>query len=256
MKNEFNNLRITRAYRHSTAGSYNIKERDSRALVIRMGKSVEYTTESSSFTTAYGDVIFIPMGASYSARPLEGKNEFMIVRFISDEVGEWEVIHIDDMGLAQDTHAELCRALIFDDRKSRMRAMSLFYKLLSMISDEAREERYLPLRKLELIRPALDYVEANIFNTEFRIGALHKLAGLSDVYFRELFSSHTGMTPQDYVTAKRMEYAREMIAAGGAKIKDVAEAVGYSDPLYFSRVYKKYYRHAPSLSQGKKQEKI
>ena len=254
MKNEFNNLKITRAYRQSTEKSYNIKKRETRALVIRVGKKVEYVSDEVRFTTTGGDVIFIHFGATYSARPLDGKNEFMIVRFISDEVGEWEVLHIDDAALAAETHAELCRALVFDDRKSRMRAMSLFYKLLSIISEEERRDHYLPSRKLEMIRPALDYIESNIFSTGFKVGELHKLAGLSDVYFRELFISHTGMTPQAYVTAKRMEYASELITAGGAKIKDVARAVGYTDPLYFSRIYKQHFLHAPSISMSKKTE--
>ena len=255
MKNAISNPVITKAYRHTTKNPYYIKERDSRALVVRLGGKVEYRTDNESFTSVEGDVIFIPNGATYTANPIGGKNEFMIVRFISDEQGEWEIMHVDDIGEAAEIHAELCRAMVFDDRKSRMRAISLFYKLLSIISEGTGEEVYLPSRKLAMIRPALDYVESNIFSPCLRIGDLHELVGLSDVYFRELFIAHTGMTPQAYVTEKRMDYAREVIETSGIKIKDVAEAVGYTDALYFSRVYKKHFGHSPSVSKVKKAQK-
>ncbi len=255
MKNAINNPRLTKAYRHATENPYYIRERDTRALVVRVGDKVIYEENGRRFTSASGDVIFIPAGATYTAKPVGDRNEFMLVRFISDEPGEWELMHVDDIEEAAEIHRELCRALVFDDRKSRMRQLSLFYKLLSIISEGACEESYLPSHKLAMIRPALDYVETNIFSPKLKIGDLHRLVQLSDVYFRELFVAHTGMTPQAYVTKKRMEYARELIEAGGVRIKDVAEMVGYTDSLYFSRIYKKRYGHSPRLTKNQVCEK-
>lgn len=249
MKNAINNLLITKAYRHATHNPYYIRERETRALVIRLGDKVAYEIEDKTFILASGDAIFIPSGATYTAKPVGNTNEFMIVRFVSDEPGEWELMHVDDIEEAAETHRELCRALVFDDRKSRMRALSLFYKLLSLLSEGAGEETYLPSHKLTMIRPALDYVETNIFSPRLKIGDLHKLVHLSDVYFRDLFIAHTGMTPQAYVTEKRMDYAKEVIEGGGVKIKDVAEMVGYTDALYFSRIYKKRYGHSPRMTK-------
>ena len=255
MKNIINNPRLTKAYSHATKNPYHIRERETRALVIRIGDKVVYEAGGSRFTSASGDVIFIPLGATYTAKPVGDKNEFMLVRFISDEPGEWEIMHIDNIEEAAQAHRELCRALAFDDRKSRMRALSLFYKLLSIISEGVGEEIYLPSHKLAMIRPALDYVESNIFSPKLKIGDLHKLVKLSDVYFRELFIAHTGMTPQAYVTEKRVGYARKLIEEGNIKIKDVAEMVGYTDALYFSRLYKKRYGYSPRLTQKQISEK-
>ena len=55
------------------------------------------------------------------------------------------------------------------------------------------------------------------------------------------------MQPQKYVMAKRLDRARELFEHElHPRVKDVAAAVGYSDPYYFSRLYKKQFGYAPS----------
>ena len=253
MKNEINNVRILGAYQLSTPRAIKIDGAAHRALVIRLNQKQLYRVGEERFSTVRGDAIFIPRGAHYETQPVGGNNEYLIVRFQSDEAGEWEITHVDDIGEARAIHRELCRALVFDDRKSRMRALSLFYRLLSVISEGPSAENYLSSRKLEILRPALDYVEKNIYSPSLMVRDLHLRSGVSEVYFRELFSAHTGMNPQSYITAKRLERAREIIEEGTAEhIRDVAESVGYTDALYFSRIYKKRFGHAPSASEGKK----
>jgi len=68
-----------------------------------------------------------------------------------------------------------------------------------------------------------------------------KLAALADVspsYFFVLFKRQTGCSPMDYLTHLRMQLARQLLYATPAKVKEVAAALGYEDPFYFSRVFK------------------
>lgn len=256
MNNTFNDVTLLHAYALSTPKTFSITDYKHRSMVIRLNSKLRYSYGSETIMTGRGDVVFIPRGATYTAKPISGNNEFMIVRFQTEAAGEWEVMHVDDLAEATALHTELCRAMVFNDRKSRMRALSCFYRILSMISEGSSEERYLPSRKLELIQPALDYIETNIFSSSLKIGDLHTLSGMSDVYFRELFRAHTGLTPQEYVTEKRLSRANELIASGASsKIKDVAAMVGYADALYFSRVYKMRYGHSPSHAK-KDSEKV
>lgn len=72
-------------------------------------------------------------------------------------------------------------------------------------------------------------------------------------YVRKLFKKETGITPHEYLTILRMERAREIILSGVTNrysnytVSQIAEACGFSEPLYFSRVFKKYFKVAPSL---------
>lgn len=71
-------------------------------------------------------------------------------------------------------------------------------------------------------------------------------------YVRKLFKKETGTTPHEYLTSARMKRARGIILSGVSNlysdytVSQIAEACGYAEPLYFSRVFKKYFNVAPS----------
>ena len=46
-------------------------------------------------------------------------------------------------------------------------------------------------------------------------------------------------SPMRYLNELRVEKAKELIATNAMKLSDIASMVGFSDPLYFSRVFKK-----------------
>ena len=55
------------------------------------------------------------------------------------------------------------------------------------------------------------------------------------------------MTPQQYVSAQRIAHARAIIESGDYEsLREISEAVGYTDALYFSKAFKKVYGFAPS----------
>ena len=70
---------------------------------------------------------------------------------------------------------------------------------------------------------------------------------LSPVYFSRLFSKETGITFIEFLTESRMEEAaRIMKDQPELGVAQVARRVGYKDPDYFSRVFRKRYGRTPS----------
>ncbi len=65
------------------------------------------------------------------------------------------------------------------------------------------------------------------------------MAGLSKSHFIRAFTRQTGLSPQNYRTAVRMETAKALLCEGDLRISEIAAHLGYDDPLYFSRVFKK-----------------
>lgn len=68
-------------------------------------------------------------------------------------------------------------------------------------------------------------------------------------YLRKLFQKEMGLTPLKYMIDLRMKRAKSMLAAAWTReysVAEVAESCGFSDALYFSRVFKKYYGCSPS----------
>lgn len=86
--------------------------------------------------------------------------------------------------------------------------------------------------------------------------ALRKIP-LNYDYVRKLFKKETGVTPHDYLNGIRMDRARQYIENGitnsysNFTVSQIAEACGFAEPLYFSRVFKKYFGVSPMLYQKK-----
>ncbi|MDD2534483.1 MAG: response regulator [Eubacteriales bacterium] len=69
---------------------------------------------------------------------------------------------------------------------------------------------------------------------------------LSAPYLSRLFSSQIGKTFIDYLTDLRIAKACQLLREGRLSIKEISSAVGYSDPNYFSRIFKRVISQTPS----------
>jgi AraC-like DNA-binding protein len=68
---------------------------------------------------------------------------------------------------------------------------------------------------------------------------------LSVSHFSNLFRKATGMPPIDYFIHIKMQRACQLLYTNDEKIRDVATGLGYDDPYYFSRIFKKYIGSSP-----------
>jgi AraC-like DNA-binding protein len=65
-------------------------------------------------------------------------------------------------------------------------------------------------------------------------------------YFRRAFKERIGLTPTKFRELKRMEFAASRLGMG-LTVKAVAAELGYADPYYFSRMFKRYIGTSPSF---------
>jgi len=69
--------------------------------------------------------------------------------------------------------------------------------------------------------------------------------GLSTSHFSSLFRKATGMPPLDYFIHLKLQKACLLLYSSNMKIKEVAAEIGYSDPYFFSRLFKKHMKVSP-----------
>jgi len=69
------------------------------------------------------------------------------------------------------------------------------------------------------------------------VPALAELAGFSPSHFSARFRLVTGFSVTEYVKRLRMARARQLLITGDHSVAEIAAAVGYSDPFYFSRQF-------------------
>lgn len=95
-------------------------------------------------------------------------------------------------------------------------------------------------------------VEKNLSDATYSLEDFIRTLPLNYDYVRKLFKKETGATPHGYLTDRRMALAKNLILSGIANrysnytVSQIAESCGFSEPLYFSRVFKKYFGVAPS----------
>ena len=73
----------------------------------------------------------------------------------------------------------------------------------------------------------------------WRIEELASLAGLSVPHFFRLFRGATGSSPMDWLRRERMNQAKRRLSESKDSIRHIAAQLGYGDPFYFSRDFKK-----------------
>jgi transcriptional regulator GlxA family with amidase domain len=77
------------------------------------------------------------------------------------------------------------------------------------------------------------------YKTRSPVAAMIALSGLPARSFMRRFSLAAGMTPLDYVHALRLEEAKQMLETGDAPVEAVANEVGYEDPSFFNRLFRR-----------------
>ena len=242
------NVKIISSYQMRSKPYGKIESRKSHAFLYRIKGWSEYVRDGSLFRVNAGELLFIPKGARYEYRTNEqGENLYTSINFEADvENAEMRVYSLKDFQGASHLLQGFSKSWQFGTAADRYKCLSIVYDILSFVAgldhrDVAEKGNY---RRLH---PALLYLREHIYKAEFKVSRLHRLCGISDAYFRRIFKSVFSVTPQEYVLRQRLTQARFLIESGEYDaIRTVAEAVGYSDPLYFSKAFKKHYGFSPS----------
>ena len=73
-----------------------------------------------------------------------------------------------------------------------------------------------------------------------------RLSGLAERSFKRRFQQATGMSPLEYVHTLRLEEAKQMLEAGNDSIEAIANAIGYEDAGFFSRLFRRQVHLTPA----------
>jgi len=76
-----------------------------------------------------------------------------------------------------------------------------------------------------------------------------KGAHMSETAFRKRFKKEVGCSPLDYITRRRVQEAKALMARGEQTITEIAHALGFSSSQYFATVFKRITGVSPSRFQ-------
>ena len=98
--------------------------------------------------------------------------------------------------------------------------------------------------KEDYVSRAINYIQTN-YAEPVKLAEIATALGLSRNYFCRLFKKHTGLSPQAYLVAYRLEIAAKLLTELGFSQKEAAARVGYPDVYTFSRMFKRKYHIPP-----------
>jgi AraC family transcriptional regulator len=115
-------------------------------------------------------------------------------------------------------------------------AVLLIRHMLAPRSLPRRPDGALPQARL---RAVIDYVEGHL-DAGLSLEQMAAVARLSPYHFARQFKSATGLPPHQYVIARRVERAKELLQAGiNLSLAQVAARAGFSDQSQFSHHFKR-----------------
>ncbi|NIK68085.1 MULTISPECIES: helix-turn-helix domain-containing protein [unclassified Paenibacillus] len=98
----------------------------------------------------------------------------------------------------------------------------------------------------DYVKMAKEYIIINYWRANLTVSDIVNAVSLERSYLFRLFKEAAGMSVSRYLTAYRIERARELLESSVLSVKSVAYSVGYKDQLYFSKVFKKATSYTPS----------
>lgn len=102
-----------------------------------------------------------------------------------------------------------------------------------------------------VIEKAEAFINTN-YMKELSLDDISAYCNISSYYFSKLFKQETGENFVEYLNRVRIDNAKKMLNETDSSVKEICFSVGYSDPNYFSRAFKKYAGVTPTeYKEGK-----
>lgn len=127
----------------------------------------------------------------------------------------------------------------------QLQVKAALYEILAQLQREA-EGRQITSTARHALDAGLQYLTQHCFDPKIDFHAAAAHAGVSYSYLKRLFSEKLGIPPIRFVVSRRMEYAKDYLTATTTSLAEIAEALGYSNVYYFSRVFKEENGTSPS----------
>ena len=115
----------------------------------------------------------------------------------------------------------------------RCRQTELIYRFFSLLLHKSKKpSRY------DIAEGAKKIMDYN-FERQITVADVADALHLYAAYLTRKFVQKFGIAPKEYLIQKRIDHAKTLLTQSEASIAEIAASVGYVDPLYFSRIFKK-----------------
>ncbi len=234
--------------------------RDTEFVLTKKG-TMRCRIDNVEFTASDGDVFFIQTGQLHYEEILSEHLDIFTLRFnLLDRknnlcrfiTGEsLKPQYLKGFGTKSADLFEQILQLVWNEKPGTEKKIeAIILKLIALVRKQYGKDPYeakpsaVSAHHRTLVRQAEDHIRANL-DRKISIPDLAKVCCISPHHFAHIFKETMGVPPLHYIQQLRMDQARRLLADDSLCVYQVAQKVGYSDPFYFSRIFKKATGYSP-----------
>lgn len=215
---------------------FNTRKRNFSVISLRLSGHTTFLFNGEKTLAAPTNCIYIPANIEYSQH---SDNEEVICIHIKtnenffDRITEFECvtpkikeyfIALNNLWKNKDSGYILkCKSLVYD----------ILYDIYTFSLN-----KYIS-QPQKLISDSVAYMQNHFAEFDFSINKAISLSNLSPAYFRRIFKSIYNATPNEYITALKIDYAKTLLTGNCCSVKEISEKCGFSEEKYFYSVFKK-----------------
>lgn len=226
---------------------------DYQLWLIAAGEAAVQLDDPDGFTLGPASAMLLPPGVTHAVKQHPARHlRLHVVHFTALALGMpavllWQPRAVSDIpphhwnrlvGCAEEIREEL------DDGRdgARLLADAATARLLGLL------QRYAPgcnqhdvtynSRQATIVAKVLDHIRQH-YAGEVRLQHLARAAAVSPKHLDVTFRRVTGVTPSQYLRRYRIEQAKHLLGETDAPVREIADAVGFTDSYYFSRAFRR-----------------
>ena len=244
--------------------------RHSYGPIVRGKFILHYVVDGQGKLCMHGKEYFMQGGEAFVIYPQE------LAYYEADETNPWRYLWVifdgpkaeeilRSIGITEEqpmlypaeSSAEIlvCMENLLYECEQEYQTIGNFYMLLQTMKRciEAVEKKLPPQQDyVEKIKRYIEYRYAE----DVKVSELAEHCGLNRSYMTKCFTEDTGLSPKEYLMQYRMKKAKELLKNSELPVSNVAYTVGYSDPLAFSKMFRKREGVSPLEYREKNGRKI
>lgn len=232
----------------------------------------EHIFENKSVIVSKGDYFLINLGSTHEYRSLEGESDFSVINVLflpqliddslKDAANFQEIMDHYLIRYGYNPLGELPTKKIFHDDTGTVESLItvilseyekkeagyvdiLRHLLLSLIIQLVRRETTASLQRTETTVQRIKQYVAEHYMQPLRLSDICRRMNFSLPYISTLFREKVGMTFREYLLKLRMEKACFLLRSSDMTIQSIAQAVGYADPAFFYKSFRRFMRITP-----------
>lgn len=223
-------------------------------FILVTSGSVSYQIDGNPYQVFRGSVLFVPQGVIRQAHSGAPDGHDMYAVHFRHSPGE------ENLPILTGSRVHMCKPFHFEYlrqrcsfltqnwlRKSAFRETLCHCRLLEVLAhvSEEAESGHTPAKVYSLVMQLQEYIVKH-YREPISIADLAKYVNRSPNYVSSIFKKATGETIGSYVQGIKVAAARDLLTNSSMSIGEISDYLGYCEPSYFNRVFKRITGVSPS----------